>query len=143
MYEDFCNPAQADNENSQPAFRNTYTVISAAAYLLGVPKHIFENEYESPKMEIYNSLELNKHARIIRNLCLLRNAIERNFGIINEKMHFEYAGLTSLSDYIPIDAIEQLSKDGIQILHSNYRLVQYVIELNQLIMDRIIIAAVL
>ena len=137
MYEDFCNPAQADNENSQPAFRNTYTLVSAAAYLLGVPKHIFENEYESPKMEIYNSLELNKHARIIRNLCLLRNAIERNFGIINEKMHFEYAGLTSLSDYIPIDAIEQLSKDGIQILHSNYRLVQYVIELNQLIMDRI------
>lgn len=41
------NPRKAytDYENS------TYTVVSKVAYLIGVQKRIFENEYEPPKME--------------------------------------------------------------------------------------------
>lgn len=45
------NPRKAytDYENS------TYTVVSKVAYLIGVQKRIFENEYEPPKMEWYEN----------------------------------------------------------------------------------------
>ena len=50
------NPRKAytDYENS------TYTVVSKVAYLIGVQKRIFENEYEPPKMEWYEKLHADK-----------------------------------------------------------------------------------
>ena len=36
---------------------STYDIISKVAYLIGVPKSIFENEHEPPKPEIYETLE--------------------------------------------------------------------------------------
>lgn len=64
------NPRKAytDYENS------TYTVVSKVAYLIGVQKRIFENEYEPPKMEWYEKLHADKNARIVRNLCMIRTA---------------------------------------------------------------------
>lgn len=68
------NPRKAytDYENS------TYTVVSKVAYLIGVQKRIFENEYEPPKMEWYEKLHADKNARIVRNLCMIRTALELN-----------------------------------------------------------------
>ena len=47
-----------------------YELISKVAYLIGVPYWVFENEFESPQIDIYQELNQNKHARIIRNLAL-------------------------------------------------------------------------
>ena len=58
---------------------STYVVISKVAYLIGVPKRLFENEHEPPQLEVFQQLENDKNARIIRNLCIIRTAIERNF----------------------------------------------------------------
>lgn len=76
------NPRKAytDYENS------TYTVVSKVAYLIGVQKRIFENEYEPPKMEWYEKLHADKSARIVRNLCMIRTALELNFKAINNRM---------------------------------------------------------
>ena len=68
---------------------STYDIVSKVAYLIGVPKHIFENEHEPPKLEIYELLEKDKSARIIRNLSVVRAAIERRFGKINDKIRKE------------------------------------------------------
>ena len=57
---------------------STYTVVSKVAYLIGVQKRIFENEYEPPKMEWYEKLHADKNARIVRNLCMIRTALELN-----------------------------------------------------------------
>ena len=57
---------------------STYELVSKVAYLIGVPLRIFQNEHEPPKIEIYNRLEQDKNARIIRNLCVIRTAIEVN-----------------------------------------------------------------
>lgn len=65
---------------------STYVIVSKVAYLIGVPKRIFENEHEPPQLEVYQQLENDKNARIIRNLCIIRTQIERNFKYINEKM---------------------------------------------------------
>lgn len=58
---------------------STYEIISKVAYLIVVPKHIFENENHSPKLEIYNELDGDRNTRTIRHLCIIRNSIERSF----------------------------------------------------------------
>lgn len=81
---------------------STYEIVSKIAYLIGVPKRIFENEHEPPKMEVYERLEQDKAARIIRHLCIIRTAIERNFKHINEKMRFDYTSIYNLPEYTPM-----------------------------------------
>lgn len=127
----------AEEENRQYN-DSTYDVVSKVAYLIGVPKSIFENEHEPPVLEIYRQLDQQKNARIIRNLCRVRTAIERSFGRINGKMRTEYRSIFSLPEYIPEDAIIQLSNDGIQFrTKSTSKLSHYIIEINGLISDRI------
>ena len=91
---------------------STYDIVSKVAYLIGVPKHIFENEHEPPKLEIYELLDKDKSARIIRNLCVVRAAIERKFGKINDKIRKEYVSIFNMPDLIPQDALRQLDLDG-------------------------------
>jgi hypothetical protein len=119
-------------------FKNsTYTIVSKVAYLIGVSLRIFENEYEPPKFDIFQELERDKNARIVRNLCRLRTAIELNFRAINTRMIQDYKSLYSLPELVPIECIDQLSADGISITKSNRTLIQYIIEINRLLSDRI------
>lgn len=117
---------------------STYDIVSKVAYLIGVPKHIFENEHEPPKLEIYETLDKDKAARIIRNLCVVRAAIERKFGKINDKIRKEYKSIYSLPDLIPQDALRQLDLDGASFYKkSSTKLAHHIIEINKLIRDRI------
>ena len=120
-----------DFENS------TYQVVSKFAYLIGVPYRIFENEHEPPQMKWYDELKKDKNARIIRNLCLLRTAIERNFGRINEQMTYYVKNLGSLPELVPVEALGELSRDGIEIEKVNTKPAQYIIDLNRHISNRI------
>lgn len=88
---------------------STYEIVSKVAYLIGVPKRIFDNEHEAPKVEVYNRLDSDKTARIIRHLCIVRTAIERNFKRINERMRFQYETILSMPEYVPQESINQLS----------------------------------
>ena len=117
---------------------STYDIVSKVAYLIGVPKHILENEHEPPKLEIYELLDKDKSARIIRNLCVVRAAIERRFGKINDKIRKEYKSIYSLPELIPQDALRQLDLDGASFYKkSSTKLAHHIIEINKLIRDRI------
>lgn len=117
---------------------STYEIISKVAYLIGVPKHIFENENHSPKLEIYNELDSDRNARIIRHLCIIRNSIERSFKNINNKMRYEYRSLLSLTEHIPEESLRALADENINFYKSsNTQLYQHIIEINRLISDRI------
>lgn len=117
---------------------STYDIVSKVAYLIGVRKRIFENEYEPPKLEIYNILEKDKSARIIRNLCIVRAEIERNFGKINDKIKNEFKSIYTLPELVPQAALWQLQDDGIELhVKTRAKLWEYIIELNKLIRDRI------
>lgn len=117
---------------------STYEIVSKIAYLIGVPKRIFENEYEAPKLDIFTQLENDKTARIIRHLCIIRTAIERNFKYINDGMRYEYRSLFAMPEYIPMESLNQLNSDGISFVKkSNTKLFQHIIEINHLISDRI------
>jgi len=115
---------------------STFSLVSTVAYLIGVPLRIFENEVEPPEIGAYHKLSADKNARIIRNLCMLRTAVERGFGKIFQIMNTEFRGLAAIPEYIPVECISQLSKDGVQI-KSNQKLDQYIIDFNQHISDRI------
>ncbi len=117
---------------------STYEIVSKVAYLIGVPKRIFDNEHEAPKIDIYNRLESDKTARIIRHLCIIRTAIERNFKYINDRMRFEYSSIINMPEYVPQESLNQLSADGINFIKkSSTKLCHHIIEINRLISDRI------
>jgi len=117
---------------------STYDIVSKVAYLIGVPKHIFENEFEPPRIEIYDVLDKNKSARIIRNLCMVRAAIERRFGRINDKMRNEYKSIYGMPELMPQDALIQLELDGVDFCRKpGTKLNYHIIEINKLIRDRI------
>lgn len=116
---------------------STYDIVSKVAYLIGVPKRIFENEHTPPKIEIYEKFEVNKTARIVRNLCRIRTAIERNFKRINGLMRLPSV-TSSVLDYLPSDGIRQLADDGISLnFRSSVKLTQHIIDINRLISDRV------
>ena len=115
----------------------TYMVVSKFAYLIGVPTSIFENEFEPPKMEWYETLQKEKNARIIRNLCILRTAFERGYKHIYQAMRYDMKGISNIPEYLPTEAVDQLSKDGISLYRANAQPIQYIIDINNHISNRI------
>ncbi|MCI8477873.1 MAG: NYN domain-containing protein [Oscillospiraceae bacterium] len=120
-----------DYENS------TYVVISKIAYLIGIPKRIFENVHEPPQLEWYEHLDQEKPYRIVRNLCVLRAAILQNYKAIYTAMRYDLKNLHTLPDLVPYECIAQLERDGMTILKSNYPLLKYILDFNRYISDRI------
>lgn len=131
--------AYEEFEEERTCFRDsTYSIVSKVAYLIGVPLHIFERQYEPPKIEIYESMDKDKNARIIRHLCIVRNAIERGFGHISTLMRQEHRSILSVPEYIPQESIDRLSMDGICFVKKvNTKLNQHIMEINRIISDRI------
>lgn len=114
-----------------------FNVVSTMAYLLGVSERIFDNPHEAPQRSIYDDLDKQKPARIIRNLCRLRNALQQRYLTINNQMMREYKGLASIQE-VPKDALRQLSDDGITIIKGNRHTGnEYIANINRLISDRI------
>ena len=114
----FSNLNGVEYNEEQIAYKDsTYELVSKVAYLIGVPLRIFENEHEPPKLEIYQQLDKDKNARIIRNLCIIRTSIERNYRKINDIMRTEYRGLLSIPEIIPPICMQQLSQDEIGRAH--------------------------
>ena len=78
--ENFSFPVSEPASEQLPNYREEATgIISRVAYLIGVPKRIFDNPHEPPDLEVYKLLDLDKNARIVRNLCCLRTSIEQNY----------------------------------------------------------------
>ena len=131
--------AYEDDESDSPQYKDsTYDLISKVAYLIGVNKKIFEAGHQPPKLEIYEMMDRDKNARMIRHLCVIRNAIERGFKYISNKMRYEFKSILSMPEYIPQESIRQLNEDGVNFYKSsNTQLFQHIIEINRIISDRI------
>ncbi|WP_051671710.1 NYN domain-containing protein [Oribacterium sp. P6A1] len=127
----------ADINLSGESYGQQYDIISKVAYLIGVPKKIFENENEPPKVDIYNRLELEKKARIIRNLCSLRTQLERGFLKICQGIQREGRSIIGMPEYISSNTLQQLSEDGIDIYKNLKEPTQFLININQNIKNRI------
>ena len=99
-----------ENEKDRQQYKNsTYMLVSKIAYLIGVPEQILQGERVPAKMrETYEELDKIKEARIIRNLCVIRCRIERNFGKIQRAMIEQMKNIDTMPDLIPPQAAKQL-----------------------------------
>lgn len=120
-----------------PSHGEQYEIVSRVAYLIGVPKRIFENDVEPPKLEIYQKLDKDKRARIIRNLCILRTRMEINFLKICQGIQREAKSIIGMPEYMPIDVMEQLRDDGIDIYKNLKEPSPFLFNINQNIKNRI------
>ncbi len=114
-----------------------YDIVSMVAFLVGVEKRHFENEHEPPKMEIYEKFERVKGARIVRNLCRVRTALEQHYSQIRAAFYYDIKNLATLPEYIPTDAIESLLADGITLQKSHPDVITYVLNINRELSNRV------
>ncbi|MDO4662881.1 MAG: hypothetical protein Q4B36_07200 [Tissierellia bacterium] len=112
-------------------------IITKIAYLIGVSEYFLDKE-DFFSNDIISELNYNKNARIIRNLCMFRNAIIQNHGFIASELKRNHSCITSLPDLIPADIFESLRKDDVDIVKNHrYPLIQYSIDINNEISNRI------
>ncbi len=117
---------------------DTRGIVSRVAYLIGVDKRHFEAESEVLSPNVYCELEVKPNAAIVRALCRLRTAVERNFAAINRLMQNEYKTICSMPELVPADALSVLTENGITVVKKSCRQpVDYIIEINRHICDRI------
>ena len=114
-----------------------FEIVSRTAYLIGVPKRIFEKDHEPPQIDIYNLLDKEKKARIIRNLCILRTQLERYFLKICHGIQREGRSIRGMSEYIPTEVMQSLYNDGIDIYKNLKDPNPFLFNLNQNIKNRI------
>ena len=120
-------------------FRNpTYNIVSLIGYLIGVDRQNFAPPSEHRLDEtIYEDAEMNKNARIIRNLCRIRTALEKNFSKINQAFRYDIKNIGTVPELIPSDAVSGLTNDGVSIYKSRPDAGEYIIAINREIGNRI------
>ena len=114
-----------------------YEIVSKVAYLIGVGKIFFEKEHEPPKIDIYEKLEKEKKARIIRNLCKLRTQLEINFLRVCHGIQREGRSMMAMPEYLPTECFEQLDHDGVQIYVQLKEPSKFLFHINRTIKERI------
>lgn len=117
---------------------NAYNVTSIFGFLIGVTDDQFKDETNPAMMEgVYKKLVLNKNARVIRNLCMVRTALEKNYLRVAEVIRSSLINIDSLPKYIPQKSIWELQSDGITLAKSHHDVDQYIITINKEISNRI------
>lgn len=114
-----------------------YEVVSTFAYLIGIGRNIFEKEDGTLSPDIYNKLDKDKNAKIIRNLCLVRTLMVLRFHAICQAIQQDYKSITSVPDIIPRDAISYLEDAGINVYTHNKEPNPFLAELHTQIKNRI------
>ena len=131
-------PTEQKTSEVRTDYRNsTYTIVSTVGYLVGVPKQYFDPGLGMLSLELFDQLDKDKNARIIRNLSMLRTAIELNYGEANYRIYHDLKNLHTMPDLIPQECLMQLEADGISIIKANCKLNQYIIDINRHIANRI------
>ena len=117
---------------------NAYNVVSIFGYLIGVDKVLFEDD-GNPAMliDVYKRLDNNKNARIIRNLCVIRTALEKYYIPIAITMKTDIKNIDSMPEYIDQDAVWTLYDDGITLAKNHHDVDEYIIAINKEISNRI------
>lgn len=136
-------PSSQEKRAAYSEYRNaTYTIVSIVAYLIGIPKEYFGDENATNfLMKTYEELEQNKDARIIRNLCRIRAAMERNYKAIAHEFWLNIKNIGSVPDLIPTDAVETLAKDGVRLYKQRPEIDEYILAINIELSNRINTAA--
>lgn len=124
-------PTERPNRNT-----DTYTLVSLMMYLIGVEYRHFESHIP-PLTEDFEKYNQNKNARIIRNLCAIRTALQKGYTAIARALAYEMKNLSTIPDLIPPQTVKELLADGIDLQRSKPNINTYIIETNREISNRI------
>ena len=134
-------PEQQDTFAQRAAFQElrnpTHNIVSIVAFLIGVEKKHFENEHEPPQMNIFEQLQDDRAARIVRNLCMVRTAIEQKYIAISNAFRMQGKNIGTMPDMIPSEAVNELHSDGVQLYMGKPEVDAYLVKINQEISNRI------
>lgn len=118
-------------------YENKYEIVTRVAFLCGVQDRFFTAENSNFLIEVFESLCKDQKATLIRNLCLLRNAIEHNYKKINDAMYREGRSFFGLREYIPEQALLYIESRGVKLPTGSRQLNDILSELNRAIADKI------
>ncbi|MCD8353920.1 MAG: hypothetical protein LUC47_06375 [Clostridiales bacterium] len=116
--------------------KNTYNLVALMMYLVGVEYRHFE-AHDPQLTENFQKHDQNKNARIIRNLCRIRTALEQGYSQIRSAFLYDLKNLSSLPKLIPTEAVNGLLADGIDLQSTKPDVNQYIMTINRELSNRI------
>ena len=101
---------------TQETPRSKRDIVSRVAYLIGIDGRYFgveQSENMNPQFyrSIYEEMNADREARIVRNLCRLRTKMQRNFRAIYTEMNADVKNIDAIPDLVPQDALQALEDD--------------------------------
>ncbi|MBR0315245.1 MAG: hypothetical protein IJQ99_00050 [Synergistaceae bacterium] len=117
-------------------------IVSRIAFLIGVDDRYFGiNQLDAANPQFYRSVyeEMNqdKEARIVRNLCHLRTKLQKNFKPILIEMTSDIKNLNSIPDLVPQETLKALEDDGIQFVRARRRLDEYIVDVHNYLLPHV------
>ena len=117
-------------------------IVSRVAYLIGIDDKYFgigQSENMNPQFyrSVYEEMNQDKEARIVRNLCHLRTKLQRNFKSILIEMNSDIKNLDSIPDLVPQEVLKALEDDGIQFVRARRRLDEYIVDVHNYLLPHV------
>ena len=122
--------------------RTKREIVSRIAYLIGIDDRYFgigQNDTANPQFykSVYEEMNQDKEARIVRNLCHLRTNLQKNFKPILIEMTSDVKNLNSIPDLVPQEALKTLEDDGIQFVRARRRLDEYIVDVHNYLLPHV------
>lgn len=124
-------PPSLQNTNISP---RRFHVVSAVAYLIGVPEKNFGCHY---LLSTYETLEESSHARTTRTLSFVRNSLLKNNYAISKALKDNQTSIERMTDFLDEEWFAFLRTHNIELTVPEQTVVQYVIAVNRLISNHI------
>ena len=129
-----CKPLGLEELAKLNLFRKNQTeVTSKIAYLIGVKEENMKQFFEDEEEEI-EILEKSS-CKVIRNLSILRTKLLTHYSKTENAFRYDLLNLDRMDLYK--DEVKTLEKCGVQIIKANYRVNKYIVDINNLIVNRI------
>ena len=132
----------ADSARTAESQHSKKNIVSRVAYLIGVDGKYFgleQGENMNPPFyrSVYEELNADKEARIVRSLCRLRTKLQRNFKAICTEMNADVKNIDSMPDLVPPDILQSLESDGISIVRPRRRPEDYIVDVHNYLLPHV------
>lgn len=122
--------------------RSKRDIVSRVAYLIGIDGRYFgveQSENMNPQFyrSVYEEMNADREARIVRNLCRLRTKMQRNFRAIYTEMNADVKNIDAIPDLVPQDALQSLENDGIPFVRAKRRLEDYIVDVHNYLLPHV------
>ena len=121
--------------------RSKRDIVSRVAYLIGVDDKHFgigqDNMNPQFYRSVYDEMNQDKEARIVRNLCMLRTKLQRNFRAIFTEMNSDIKNIDAIPDLVPPELLHTLERDGIPFVRARRRLEDYIVDVHNYLLPHV------